>query len=176
MKESIFKITVVLLFLAGIFSCSENSDTEIIIEKAIIGKWKLVKIEVDIDLENGNGIRNPTTFDYSQDNIIYEFKKNNVLTISGSIDKNDYRVHEAGDHFYEMVPFTHSDTIDVCAYQGYFNSSSHEDYLIIDNVYYSYPPKKKSKKILELSYNYEDYKDYPSSYYYRVFTYCLIKI
>jgi hypothetical protein len=62
----------------------------------ILGKWKLVKTDI--------GFINQTTSDYSQYNIIYEFKSNNILTISGKTDDIEiYKGHEIGEHFYRIV-------------------------------------------------------------------------
>ena len=62
-------------------------------------KWQLVKVKdvAQIDAEE------LLCIDYSQHNIVYEFKTNNILTVSGVgvIDKiKDYRGHEIGNHSY----------------------------------------------------------------------------
>ena len=103
MKVAVFKIITFFLILSGSFSsCEEkmNNEPEYVWErdlKAIIGKWKLVKVDI--------GFYNPITYDYSQSAINYEFKENNVLVILGNIDKIDtYQGHEIGNHVYIMGP------------------------------------------------------------------------
>jgi putative lipoprotein (rSAM/lipoprotein system) len=62
------------------------------------GKWKLISIN-SFTIEEGD-----MSFDYSQKNIIYEFKANNDLTVSGNIEDIDYKGHAIGKHFYEATP------------------------------------------------------------------------
>jgi hypothetical protein len=84
-------LSVVLLSLVGGFSACERKEKEII-ETRHVGKWKLEKIEKDA-----------LNFDYSQHNIVYEFKTNNILIVSGDIDSiEDYRGHEIGEYFYKI--------------------------------------------------------------------------
>lgn len=79
----------------------KENNAEIIYEDSItiIGKWKLVKIQT-------SGF-NPTgtveVFDYSNYNIIYEFKLDNILTISGNIkDIDEYKGHKLGEYLYSF--------------------------------------------------------------------------
>ena len=45
------------------------------------------------------------TLDYSSNSIIYDFKENNVLIVSGEVDDiDDYRGHEMGIYSYKMLP------------------------------------------------------------------------
>ena len=77
-------------------SCEQKSNLK---EESDIlhGKWKLITINL-FTIEEGNML-----FDYSQKNIIYEFKANNVLTVSGNVENIDYRGHEIGKHFYDIT-------------------------------------------------------------------------
>ncbi len=100
MKTKFFKFTVIMLLLAaGCFSsCSEKVNEKPNIDKSvsIIGKWKLVKVQVVF--------YNRDLYDYSHYNIIYEFKSNNVLTVSGETDDIDtYRGHNIGEHVYSIT-------------------------------------------------------------------------
>ena len=74
------------------FKLPKDAHVELKVEElpatSIIGKWKLMKRQIVF------GEASET--DYSQSNIIYEFKTNNVVTISG--DSND--IYPAGDYSY----------------------------------------------------------------------------
>ena len=165
MKGNIFKITVVLLFLVGTFSCSEKSepDSDFVasVKKNLIGKWKLEKVEIAISFGNDEE-SDLTTFDYSQNNIIYEFKANNTLIVSGSSDKIDYRGHKIGSHVYK-VQLPPPNPLALYLY----------NFLLIDNLSHSFNPNLVfSENLLELAHgNYEE--DYS---YIELYTYSLIKI
>ena len=120
-------------------------------EDVIIGKWKLLQVDIGFD--------NPTTFDYSQYNIIYEFKTNNVLTISGKTgDVEIYRGHEIGEHFYEIKMNASPPNIDIAIY-----------WLIIDNFAYDYDFSPEELKLT--------YRNLESDYYlFEKNVYILIKI
>ena len=73
---------------------NENEDTLI-----IAGKWKLDFVGyMDSNIS-------PAIRDYSQYDIIYDFMENNVLIVSGNVNKiDDYRGHAIGTHSYELLP------------------------------------------------------------------------
>ena len=79
--------------------CSSDKTEETSQDDILHGKWKLILINSFFTVEEGD-----ISFDYSQNNIIYEFGANNVLTVSGDVDTIDYRGHEIGKHSYEMLP------------------------------------------------------------------------
>jgi hypothetical protein len=85
MKTNLLKITAILLILAGSFSCGKDDENS-----SIIGKWKLMKAEIPYSE------RQPS-YDYSQRNIIYEFKANGNLIVFGKTNNiNHYLGHEQG--------------------------------------------------------------------------------
>ena len=124
MNTVIKKNAVMILLLAFCFlSCTSNMNygdeqfhfwDNYIIEN----KWKLV----------GNSIEDDPPHE-----IIYEFHKNNILTVKGDADKIDYARHDIGDHF---LKFTTMETIrnhkpcPTCTYDPYG--------LIIDDIRYTY--------------------------------------
>jgi len=64
----------------------EESSTEKVYLKdslMLIGKWHLVKVTTSGFSPDGKG---PVSYDYSQNDIVYEFKTNGVLTISSETD------------------------------------------------------------------------------------------
>ena len=65
----------------------------------ILGKWKLVKYEYRLMTSPPSPRQ---SFDYSKNNIVYEFKRKNILTVTGETDNVEYRGLEMGDHAYEM--------------------------------------------------------------------------
>jgi len=75
-----FKIAAIALMLAGSFSsCTKkenNVDTQLgdVDTVSIIGKWKLVKTSYPMSGKSS---------DYSKCNIVFEFKSDHLLTISG---------------------------------------------------------------------------------------------
>ena len=96
-----------MLMLSGIIiSCSnggnndEGPDTKSAESSSLIlGKWKLDKIIT------AGFIGEPKTFDHSQNNVVYEFKPNNLLAVSGEIkDIDDYiGFPPFGNHFYDLI-------------------------------------------------------------------------
>ena len=164
MKGNIFKITAVLLFLVGTFSCSEKSepDPNVGLKKSFIGKWKLEKVFF------ASGGDEPATFDYSQNNIIYEFKANNTLIVSGSTDKIDYRGHKIGSHFCEMQV----QWLSVCPSGPVVPVDTRlYNCLLIDNLSHFFSPDLVlSENLLELEYLKEEDR------YVGLFVYSLVKI
>jgi len=62
----------------------------------LTGKWKLVKVE--------EVFNNPTSYDYSPYNIVYEFQTKGVLTVSGETNNiSMYRGHDIGEYSYSIV-------------------------------------------------------------------------
>ena len=77
---------------------SKNSTIEVELDEGgIIGKWKLIQIDVPAFPPD------PTSYNYSQYNIIYEFKMNGIFTVSGDIDGITYVGHRIGEHSYFIV-------------------------------------------------------------------------
>jgi len=118
MKITILKIPIILLFLTISFSsCNKNNDNEDVVcssiynfercafveylyhggSSTILGKWKLVAV--------GCCAHSPTPecIDYCQHNIVFEFKLNNVLTVSGNIELAYLDRFKEGDNFYEDI-------------------------------------------------------------------------
>jgi len=95
--KKIFKLTVflaILLMFMGGGSCSDDIDPQ----KAILGKWRLVKVTAPFTPTG------PISYNYSKYNIIYEFKADGTLTVSGNIEQIDwYGGHEIGEHTYSIV-------------------------------------------------------------------------
>ena len=92
-----------MLFLVFLFSClfvcCDNDNNNY--AENIIGEWKLVKITNSYTLDTSF---NPLSYDYSQYSIVYEFKRNSVLTVSGETDVIDIYVgHTIGKHSYSFV-------------------------------------------------------------------------
>lgn len=104
----IFKSTAIALLLAGcLSSCTEKKNDvdndclsifNIIHDKSasILGKWKLIKTRGIVLSSEGYDLK---CYDYSRYDIVYEFKTNNVLTISGDLDIWP----KIGEHFYSIV-------------------------------------------------------------------------
>ena len=111
MKTRILTFAAVLLMVAGGFvSCKEKEDSTCLdslysVEhtcfdpECIIGEWKLVKAIIVFSPDA------PQCYDYSQYNIVYEFKMNNILFVSGITD-NISTLLENGEHFYSIGDFS----------------------------------------------------------------------
>jgi len=110
MKRLVFKGALAALCIVGVLfftisGCdkskgeSEKSKDE---NEIIHGKWQLTIIS-PLDVEGVDLMS--AAIDISRSNIIFEFKANNVLTVSSNED-NDYVGFKAGNHFYEV---THTD-------------------------------------------------------------------
>ena len=102
---NILKYIVIILLTMFVCSCNKEKngidEFENMIcsddpENSIIGKWKLVKCRTNIMFTHGGEI-----IDYSQNNIIYEFKKDGTVIISCDIDDYLYLV---GEHSYKFEP------------------------------------------------------------------------
>jgi len=89
MKNLYFFLLAICLTVTG---CDTNKDNQI---KYIIGEWKLKKVTIPfID----------KSYDYSQYSIVYEFKRNGVLTVSGETDVIDtYIGHTIGKYSYTFI-------------------------------------------------------------------------
>jgi hypothetical protein len=72
-------ILILMMAIVVLSSCSKDNDDDA--TNQIVGKWKLVKIEYYKRDANTNGSLQTT--DYSVKNIIYDFRLNNKLIISG---------------------------------------------------------------------------------------------
>jgi hypothetical protein len=72
-------ILILMMAIVVLSSCSKDNDDDA--TNQIVGKWKLVKIEYYKRDANTNGSLQST--DYSVKNIIYDFRLNNKLIISG---------------------------------------------------------------------------------------------
>ncbi|MDR2125523.1 MAG: hypothetical protein LBP63_01665 [Prevotellaceae bacterium] len=104
MKKIILQTTAILLILAGVIACGKENTDENPYRKNIIGKWKLIKM-ISRDV-NYDGIFD--TVDYSNENIIYEFRANNKLIINGYIE-NDF---SSGEHYYSYQQLNACPTCD----------------------------------------------------------------
>ena len=104
-KKTYFITAFFLLFVVSFVSCNEKEkeiDKPKTDEQLIIGKWKLEKV-CDAHPNQMGGTVIIECFNHLQFNVIYEFRENNVLIISGGIDDIDeYRGHETGEHFYRL--------------------------------------------------------------------------
>jgi hypothetical protein len=131
MKTKIFKLTtltVLLLVLAGELSCRKEKAT-------IIGRWKLKKVEIPFTGEFN---------DYSQYNIVYEFKTNNVLTITGEVNHIDnYRGHSLGEYFYSFIV---DDEDELYTHLGSLTTTN-SSIIKIDGWYYFYSIFSKELKL-----------------------------
>lgn len=88
-KTLIFLITIVILS-----SCTNDDETP---TNQILGKWKLVKVEYY--KWNSNSNASLQTIDYSDKNIIYDFRSNNKLIVTG--DQNIDNVNRESDYIFE---------------------------------------------------------------------------
>ena len=98
---------ILLSLVGGFFSCKEDIDIDP--QKAIIGKWKLVKLTVPM-----MGV----SYNYSNYNIVYDFKANGVLTVSGKIDQIDwYGGYEVGEYPYSVGNFEYGHNLKIGNYE-----------------------------------------------------------
>ncbi len=90
------KLIALAMFLTLLLAVSLSSCKKAELEKyptQQFGKWQLVAALYYT--ETGESV----TLDYSEANIIYDFRKNNVLAVSGEIEGiEDYRGHEIGEY------------------------------------------------------------------------------
>lgn len=94
---------ILTLIIAVNFSSCKKEEIEKDYPTQHLGKWQLVFINL-YNIELGEFV----PLDYSHANIIYDFRENNILFVSGKIDDiEDYRGHEVGEHFYEVLPINH---------------------------------------------------------------------
>ncbi|MDR1592528.1 MAG: hypothetical protein LBS16_06570 [Prevotellaceae bacterium] len=90
------KTKIILLFFPVLLVMSCNGGINEIIEKDdIIGQWKLTGVRTMYNSDYQNVIIE----DYSNSNIIYDFRVNNKLTVTGYIADD----LSEGEHFYEYT-------------------------------------------------------------------------
>ena len=78
-----------------------NEYAGVIKVEDLYGVWKLVSVTITGDRRDGY-----LTIDYSAYSILYEFKTNGILTVSGVPENNErYCVHEIGDYPYAVGAF-----------------------------------------------------------------------
>jgi hypothetical protein len=85
------KKILILIFTIGIFSNCSNDDNDST-NNEIIGEWKLIAARI-IDFST-----NPT-IDYSDENIVYDFQANGILTVTGGNNVG----YSNGDYEYIFV-------------------------------------------------------------------------
>lgn len=104
MKKITLHIITLLLLLGSFASCSAKLDPEDgIITKAmtgIIGNWKLEKI-----VSSGMTQEGAKTWDYSKNNIMYQFQLDGILTVAGDINTipDYYGDYTIGNHAYTII-------------------------------------------------------------------------
>ena len=95
MKTRILIFTTIILILGCFSACKEECKN--LNRDNIIGQWKLLEASVSVNHSQ------PDITDYSEENIIFDFQKNNKLVVTGNIVDslslfNDFR---EGEHYYE---------------------------------------------------------------------------
>ena len=95
-KSTVATLCIVFALFSAISGCEKKSDLKSE-NKILYGKWQLKTISPF----NAEGV-DYMLIDYTPMNIIYEFKANNVLTVSGNVD-NNYGGLEIGIHFYVVT-------------------------------------------------------------------------
>jgi len=68
------RILIILLTITSLASCSKSDDS--VKNDQIFGEWKLNRADL-------HGFQGTKTFDYSNDNIIYNFRSNGILKVTG---------------------------------------------------------------------------------------------
>jgi hypothetical protein len=89
--KKIFPAFITLsIIIAALTGCEKTTN------ELLMGRWKLVEVIITKDYQVMD------TIDYSKDNIIYDFQKNNRLVISGNIPVNYYVFNDfqKGKHTY----------------------------------------------------------------------------
>ena len=90
LKSAVIILSVVFLIVSGCGRQNEDNDSN------IHGKWKLIEIFVPFSIE--------WYYDYSQDDLVYDFNTNGILTISGETDPIErFRGFESGEYSYSIV-------------------------------------------------------------------------
>jgi len=97
MKKIITFITLLLCASGGFTSCKEKEENGSIDD--IIGTWKLMEVILPFTPTG------PFSYDYSQYNVVYDFKSDTTLIVSeniANIDVHGYG-HESGKHYYTTI-------------------------------------------------------------------------
>ena len=99
MKRLFLIIVPALICWAAFTSCGKD-EAQVTEDgnKILHGKWQLISIS-PLNVEG----MNLALVGYSPNNIIYEFKANNVLTVSGNIENINYGGLEIGEYFYDVA-------------------------------------------------------------------------
>jgi len=98
-KHIAFTVILSLLITVSFSSCKKEEIEAEEYPTHHFGKWQLVAVEYRTETFE------LISADYSHANIIYDFRENNILVVSGEIeDIEDYRGHEIGEHPYKAFP------------------------------------------------------------------------
>jgi hypothetical protein len=89
------EFAAIMLLLAGVVSCEKENGQENLYRENIIGKWKLMYFLS----RNSDDFLQFDTINYSHENIIYDFRSNNKLIITGYVE-DDFA---EGEHTYNYV-------------------------------------------------------------------------
>ena len=89
------KIIILLLSITTFLNCSNDDDNTSVTDN-IVGEWKLIEARVN---EFGP-IPTTTVTDYSNENIIYNFQANGVLSITGANNNNIGYSNGNHDYFF----------------------------------------------------------------------------
>ena len=74
-------ITTMIILLSGCDKTDEN-------QKPFIGKWKLISVSDEIKITRRKPLPfEPPAYDYTDNNVNYEFKRNGILIITSDIDE-----------------------------------------------------------------------------------------
>ena len=146
------KTLVILAAFAGSFpSCSkdESKDWLPIVfgvvhdeSTSIVGKWKLEKV-ISIDLKHGYILH-----DFSRRNVVYEFKTDNTLTVTGNTNPNHWYCARNGDYSYAIEIIESAGISIKIYYSGGCSFNSQEmviNYALLDGPFYYFTritPKK----------------------------------
>ena len=110
-------VAAVLLMTTG---CKRDNSVAEDDNSSVYGKWKLSFVGyMDENIS-------PAVFDYSQNDIIYDFKGNNVLVISGEMNSiDDYKGHEKGEYYYKKHPIPPCGPTALCIPQITIGTNTH---------------------------------------------------
>lgn len=106
-KQSIILAVLLAAIIIPLTGCDKISEEQ----KPFIGKWKLMTVSDKLKHTRAPRPFEPPAHDYSENNVIYEFRKNGDLRITSDVE--DIAGLQPGKYSYKVRPYDNTSARDI---------------------------------------------------------------